>query len=93
MKTNRELHDADMANDPAYRAAYEAQAEEFTFIAARMRANLTQAELAARMGTTESVVSRLERGRTKPSTQTLERFAAATGHRLLIQLVPEGQGR
>jgi transcriptional regulator with XRE-family HTH domain len=40
------------------------------------------------MGTTESVVSRLESGRVKPSTRTLQRYAAATGHRLRISLEP-----
>jgi transcriptional regulator with XRE-family HTH domain len=40
------------------------------------------------MGTTESAVSRLESGRAKPSTRTLERYAVATGHRLRISLEP-----
>ena len=94
MITSRELHLTDMANDSAYRAAYEAQQEEFALVrdllAARMRAKLSQAEVASRMGTTESAVSRLESGRIKPSTRTLERYANATGHRLSIRLVPAG---
>lgn len=57
--------------------------------AARSRAGLTQAQLAARMGTTQTVIARLERGRTKPSTRTLERFAEATGSRLRITLEPD----
>jgi transcriptional regulator with XRE-family HTH domain len=40
------------------------------------------------MGTTESAVSRVESGRSKPSTRTLERYAKATGHRLHISLKP-----
>ena len=32
------------------------------------------------MGTTRTVISRLESGRMKPSTRTLERYARATGH-------------
>ena len=47
-------------------------------IAARKRARLTQAELAARMNTTQSVVARLESGRSHPSTNTLEKVATAT---------------
>jgi len=36
------------------------------------------------MDTTQSVIARLEGGRTRPSTQTLERLATATGTRLKI---------
>lgn len=45
----------------------------------RRRAGLTQVELAERMGTTQSAVSRLESGRTLPTLDLLERFASATG--------------
>jgi transcriptional regulator with XRE-family HTH domain len=92
MIKHRDIHAADMATDPAYREAYEALADEFALVTAlieaRSRAKLTQAELASRMGTTESAISRLESGRTKPSTRTLERYAQATGHRLSISLQP-----
>ena len=75
--------------EPGVHKAYDALEDEFAiaeaFIAARARAKLTQEELASRMGTTQAVVARLESGRTKPSTRTLERFAAATGHRLKIE--------
>ena len=36
------------------------------------------------MGTTQTVIARLESGRVKPSTRTLERLAQATGSRLKI---------
>lgn len=88
----KEIHEREMAEDPEYRVAYEAMAEEFALIRAMMKARkrsrLTQAEIADRMGTTESAVSRLESGRAKPSTRTLERYAAATGHRLKISFEP-----
>ncbi|NVO17247.1 MAG: hypothetical protein HXX10_24740 [Rhodoplanes sp.] len=35
-----------------------------------------------------SAVARLDGGRVHPSTRTLENYAAATGHRLVIDLVP-----
>lgn len=78
--------------DPEYRKAYESLSEEFALasamIEARGRAGLTQEELAARMGTTQPVVARLESGRVRPSTQTLERLANATGSRLVIRFEP-----
>lgn len=87
-----DLHAADMQNDAEYRAGYEALEGEFALVSALIRARshaqLSQAEVASRMGTTESAISRLESGRTKPSTRTLERYAAATGHRLHITLEP-----
>jgi len=71
-----------------YRQAYEELAPEFALaravIAARVTARLTQEQLAERMGTTQSVIARLEGGRARPSTQTLERLATATGTRLKI---------
>ena len=75
--------------DPVYRAEFDALEEEFSLarelIAARVRAGLTQEELAHRMGTTQPVVARLEAGH-KPSLRTLERFAEATGTKLQIRL-------
>lgn len=41
-------------------------------------------QLARRMKTTQSVIARLESGRTRPSTKTLEKLAKATGTRLKI---------
>lgn len=78
-----------MAARPEFRAEYDALDDEFALatalIEARTRAELTQAEVAARMGTTQVVIARLESGRAKPSTRTLERFARATGTRLRIR--------
>ena len=74
--------------DPDYQAAYDALQPEFelarSLIEARMGAGLTQAQLAERMETTQSVVARLESGRVHPSTRTLEKIAQSTGTRLRI---------
>jgi len=79
---------AEWRKDPRYRQAYQELEQEFSLAAAmilaRARAGLTQEQLARRMRTTQAVVARLESGRVKPSTRTLERFAAATGTRLKI---------
>ena len=49
---------------------------------------LTQEQLAERMHTTQAVIARLESGRIKPSTRSLERLAAPTGMRLRISFEP-----
>ncbi len=74
--------------DPSFVAAYDSLDEEFgladAMIRARSAAGLTQEQVAAAMGTTQAVVARLESGRVMPSTRTLQRFAKATGTRLVI---------
>src|SRR5579884_3257339 len=83
---------AEWHKDSAYRKEYAALADEFalasTLIKARAKAGLTQEQLAKRMHTTQAVIARLESGRVKPSTRTLERLAAATGMRLRITFEP-----
>jgi transcriptional regulator with XRE-family HTH domain len=51
---------------------------------ARLRAGLSQAELASRMGTSQSTIARLESGQSLPSTKTLLRYAEATGSKAAI---------
>jgi len=87
------LHDK-WRDDPEYRAAYDALESEYELaravIEARTRAGLSQADLARRMATTQSVIARLESGRTRPSTRTLAKLACATGTRLRIAFEPIG---
>lgn len=84
---------ADLLRNPEVRAEYDALAEEFALarelIAGRARAGLSQAEVATRMGTTQSTVARLESGRTLPSLRTLARYAAATGSKAVVRLVEQ----
>ena len=49
---------------------------------ARLAAGLTQAELARRMGTTQSAVARLEARGANPRLRTLERAVRATGRHI-----------
>lgn len=83
---------AEWHKDPEYVREYEALEPEFALasavIGARARAGLTQAELAERMGTSQSAVARLESGKARPSVATLEKLAKATGSRLRIALEP-----
>ena len=78
--------------DPKYRREYQKLEEEFSLasamIQARTRAGLTQEQVAHKMKTTQAVVARLEGGGSKPSTRTLERYAAATQSRLRIIFEP-----
>ena len=71
---------------------YDAQAPEFELarelIAARTQAGLTQGDVAARMGTTQSVVARIESGRGTPSMRTVQRFANAVGARAVVRMEP-----
>src|SRR6476661_6987823 len=56
-----------------------------TFIReARRRAGLTQAELAARAGTTQSVIARWERGGSRPTVERLTALVDACGLELQI---------
>ena len=80
-------------DDPEFREEYGRVNEEYSLIEelvrARAAAKLTQAQLARRLGTTQSAVARLEGGRVSPSFATLRRYAEATGMRLTVGLVPQ----
>ncbi|WP_346309162.1 helix-turn-helix transcriptional regulator [Limnohabitans sp.] len=91
MKSLKDVKAQLLAN-PAVSQAYAAQAPEFELarelIAARMKAGLTQGDVAARMGTTQSVVARIESGRGTPSMRTVQRFASAVGARAVVRMEP-----
>ena len=55
-------------------------------IGARKRAHLTQEEVAKRMGTTQSVVARLESGHPLPSLRSLQRYAQAVDGKVEIRV-------
>lgn len=55
----------------------------------RERAGLRQADVAQKMGTTQSGISELERGRSDAYVGTLQRYARATNHRLDVAVVAE----
>ncbi len=80
---------------PGFREAWEAGADEYValraLLEARKQSGLTQEEIATRMGTTKSAVSRLESSlrdpRHSPTFETIRRYARACGKRVEIQLV------
>lgn len=57
----------------------------------RLELGLSQTEVAARMGTSQSAVARLESGQADVRLSTLERYAAAVGHLLDWRLQDRGR--
>jgi transcriptional regulator with XRE-family HTH domain len=94
MLTHKELKDRALERADV-KAAYDALDEEFSlldaFLKARASAGMTQAEIAERIGTTQSAIARLESGSGKhsPSLATLQKYAHALGCRLELRLVNE----
>lgn len=89
MKTLKDIK-RELLADPATLAAYQAQAAGFDMarelIAARSRAGMTQSDVAQRMGTTQSVIARLEGGKRAPSMRTVQRYAQAVGARAVVRI-------
>jgi ribosome-binding protein aMBF1 (putative translation factor) len=85
-----EVFKARMLANPDVKREYDALAPAFEIAAellrARKRTGLSQAELAARMGTSQSAIARMESGEALPSTKTLLRFAEATGSKFELRL-------
>ncbi len=75
-------------SNSAVRAGYDHAALSFRLAeqvrAARVARGMTQQDLAQAMGTTQSVVARLEGGGIAPSIATLQRVADALGVRLMV---------
>lgn len=80
-----------LMDNPEFRDEYAKADAEFQLIealvTARTRAKLSQAEVARRLGTTQSAIARLEGGGVSPSITTLRRYAEATGAKLEINLI------
>lgn len=58
----------------------------------RIRQGLTQADLAARMGVSQSAVARIESGDRDPRLATLGRYAHALGVLVRHEVIPPGSG-
>jgi ribosome-binding protein aMBF1 (putative translation factor) len=82
------------AKQKGFTEAYEALELEYQLasqlIKARAKSGLTQEGVAERMGTTKSVISRIEGvGKHTPSLSTLRRYAEAVGCQLQVKLIPQ----
>jgi ribosome-binding protein aMBF1 (putative translation factor) len=78
--------------DPELAAAYDQLKPAYEVarqvIALRNTRKLSQANLAAMIGTKQSGISRLEKASHEPSFSTLEKICQALDARLVIQIVP-----
>jgi transcriptional regulator with XRE-family HTH domain len=98
MLTHKELKARALARADV-KTEYDKLEEEFAlldeFLKARASAGFTQAEVAERIGTTQSAIARLESGNSRhsPSLATLRKYAHALGCRLELRLVKESAAR
>lgn len=80
-----------MLVDPVVKKEYDNLQPEMAIIkaiiSARIAKQLTQQALAQKIGTKQSVISRLESGRSNPSVAFLKKLARALDTRLEIRLV------
>ena len=81
---------ADSEKDPKWAAAYEKADIEvrmaIQIAKARQKAKLTQGQLAKAIGTTQSVISRIERADQNLTLETLSKIASALKSDLVVQL-------
>ena len=82
---------AEQMRNPQFKKAWEDLDPEFqvlkAMIKAREKTGISQAELARRVGTKQSVISRLERGAfSKATLETIKKMADALDMRLEIRL-------
>lgn len=92
MLTHKQLRAKALA-DASVKREFEKLSDEYAlvdeFLKARADQGLTQAQVAERIGTTQSAVARMESGRGKhsPSLATLSRYAEALGCKLEVRLI------
>lgn len=87
--TNWDIYKQKLLKDPEFKKLYEESQPEFeitkAIIRARIKKKMTQKQLAQKMHTTQSVISRVERANTSPSLSFLKRLAAALDTTLQVQ--------
>lgn len=89
--TNYEKFKAEQLKNPEFKKEYDALEERYQLIReiikARIELNLTQKELAEKVGTAQSNISRLESGNYNPSLDFLEKIANSLGKKLKISFI------
>lgn len=85
-------HKKQLLKDPAFRRALKDIELEYRIardvIAHRIKYKLTQKQLARRLQTKQSVISRVENAKTIPSLSFLKRLAKVFGSEISISFVP-----
>lgn len=84
-----EVWEKEALKNPKFKKEYDKLQPEFAVIhaviEARMRKGVTQEDLAKKIGTKQSVISRLESGRANPSVAFLKKLAQALNSHLEIR--------
>lgn len=84
-----ETHKKQLLKDPKFRKALKETEFEYqiarVLVLARTKNKLTQKELARRMGTKQSVISRVENAKTTPSLSFLKRLAGVLNTDLVVK--------
>ena len=88
--TNYEKHFLAEMKNPQFRKAYEEEYAKVKFayqmMQLRKKQRISQAQLAKKLGTTQSVVARMETGQQNFTLDTLQKIASAFGRSLKIEL-------
>ena len=82
-----EVWEKQALKDPEFKAEYDKLQLEFALLRARIEKGLTQQQLAKKIGTKQSVISRLESGRANPSVAFLKKLATALNSNLEIKFI------
>lgn len=86
---------AELLGDEEAKKEYDALEPRYAIVSqiieARKARNMTQADLAKKVGTQKSNISRLESGRYNPSLDLLIKVAKGLGMELKVELITENQ--
>lgn len=89
---NWKTFEKELLKNPKVRKEYERLQPEYAVISAmieaRVKKGLTQKQLASKIGTKQSVISRLESGNANPSVAFLKKLAEALSSNLQIKFTP-----
>ncbi|HLP48667.1 MAG TPA: helix-turn-helix transcriptional regulator [Candidatus Deferrimicrobium sp.] len=91
MSDFRKFLKENLENDPEFKEIWEKNTQKRelvkTIIALRIKEHLTQEDLAEKMGTRQSAISRLENGNYNPSVDFLFRLAKALNRKVEINFI------
>lgn len=80
----------ELLSDPETKREYDKLAPRYAvisqLISARIKNNMTQKEVAEKIGTKQSAIARLEAGSTNPSLEFLQKIAQVMGYKLTVHL-------